>query len=182
MIDNSTLKVYAKSLFEVACDIKKEEIINEQIDEFKNQVLNNNEFYSIITSNFYTKNLRRRIIDNCFANSFQEELVNFINILVKNDLISNYKKIFTYYKQYLEDKKGIKFARVYSKFILDNSIIEKISKKLKDKYKYREVKIENIIDENIISGIRIKIDSITIDGTVNTQLQELKNKIMERAN
>jgi F-type H+-transporting ATPase subunit delta len=181
MIDNSVLKVYAKSLFEVACEICKEEIIQEQIDVFKSQVRSNPNLYEIISSNFYTKNLRKSIVDNCFKDSFQIEFINFLNILIKNDLIRNYAKIFTYYKQCLEDMKGIKFARVYSKFLLDDSTINKITKKLKDKYKYKEVKIENVIDEKIISGIKIKIDSITIDGTVNAQLQQLKDRIIERA-
>jgi len=65
--------------------------------------------------------------------------------------------------------------KVYSKIELSKDLKEKILNSLRTKKKIDTTDAEFLIDESIISGVKIDIDSEVIDLTVNSRLEKILN-------
>jgi F-type H+-transporting ATPase subunit delta len=69
-------------------------------------------------------------------------------------------------------------ATVYSNKLLPISDLNKLKNNLGMKHD-RKVNIENIVDVNIIGGLRIEYDGQILDETINNHLQTLKNRLLK---
>jgi F0F1-type ATP synthase delta subunit len=77
----------------------------------------------------------------------------------------------------LDESKDLVLVKVTSKIKLSESNLNKIEKTLKNRMK-KNIKIEEIIDKNLSSGIKIEYDGEVIDLTVKRTIDEIKNQLL----
>jgi F-type H+-transporting ATPase subunit delta len=106
-------------------------------------------------------------------------LENFVKILSKNNQLKFKENIIAKFEEIYNKENGIVLAEVISSRELESSQVHKVKSFIKEKYKAKEVVIENKIDTNIKGGIIIKVGDEVLDGSVEKQLRELK-KSLER--
>jgi len=102
-----------------------------------------------------------------------ERIGNFINILKKNNSLSQINKIIQCYHQHYRKVRNITKIEIKSSEKLGPNMISKILQKFN-----RQVEIEEKIDPSLIGGIVIKInDNVLIDGSIKRKLEDLKEKL-----
>jgi F0F1-type ATP synthase delta subunit len=80
----------------------------------------------------------------------------------------------------LQDKEeGRLKVNIYSRHKLKKDNITDINHFLKRHYKIDEPQIEEIIDESLIGGVKIRVENDIIDMTLSNQIKQLKNYLLQ---
>ncbi len=111
---------------------------------------------------------------NADKDEVSKRIKRFINILKKNNDLSQTEKIIRCYYQHYRKVKNITKIEIKSSEKLGSNIISKILQKFN-----KQVEIEEKTDPALIGGVVIKInDDILIDGSIKRKLEDLKEKLM----
>jgi|AntAceMinimDraft_17_1070374.scaffolds.fasta_scaffold07241_9 F-type H+-transporting ATPase subunit delta len=105
-------------------------------------------------------------------------LLNFLKVLTDNDRFFLIEAVALAYKDILDELNKIMKVVVFSKKPLTKTNLEKIKKKLKSTYQ-RRIELQEVIDETIIGGFKVKFEGNVIDETINKQLEDLKSSLTE---
>lgn len=105
-------------------------------------------------------------------------LDNFVQILASNNDLRMFEQVASeFHKQELA-RKGIKQAVVTSAGTINQSneqgILDALNKIVKSK-----VELDKKIDPNLIGGVVVQVDDLLIDGSVRSNLHELKESLSQ---
>ncbi len=98
-----------------------------------------------------------------------EEFISFFKIVANHGKLFLIEKIYSEFKKLLDDKQGITEVTVTTTEPLDKKIEEEIVKSMSLKLK-KKIRINKVIDPDLIGGVIIQIDSIMIDSSIKTKL------------
>ena len=129
-----------------------------------------------VTVTQYAKTLHELVKDKS-QKEIPEIVSGFVKILAKNNQIKNNGKIIDKFSAIHNQENGIIETEVVSREALSSGLINKLRKFVKEKYQAKEVVLKNVIDKKIKGGIVIRVGDEVIDGSVDRQLQNLKNNL-----
>lgn len=118
---------------------------------------------------------KKEIIGKAIANSLFK---HFVFVLIDNSRIEYLEDCLGEYKVINDMQNQTMNVRVYSKTLLPISNLNKLKNNLGMKHN-RKVKIENIVDDTIIGGLRIEFEGQILDETINNHLLTLKHSLMK---
>jgi F-type H+-transporting ATPase subunit delta len=168
--------IYARALFELALENKKSKAIYEDMMLIQDALVDNKDLLYFLNDLTIDKEDKKAALLNIFAKYVNQETMNFLQVVVDKARGGHLKRICDEYKKlYLKDN-DIKEAIIYSAYQLADKEVTKIKNVLKKKYQTNFI-TKVIVDENIIGGIKIKIDDLIIDGSISSRIDRLKNSI-----
>ena len=100
--------------------------------------------------------------------------LNFLCVLSKHNRLFAVERIHHVLKDLIGKKNNESRLELITVTKVDNKLEKKIGDKISELVN-KKIKIDNIIDENIIGGMIIKIDSLMIDCSISSKLSELGN-------
>ena len=103
---------------------------------------------------------------------------NFLFILIDKDRFDLVKLMYLDFKKMYYSEKNILQAEVVTKIPLDEQTKQKLLSKLKEKYNKDLILIETV-DENILGGIILYVDTEVIDLSVKQKLNDLRKRLYE---
>ncbi|MFN7039497.1 MAG: ATP synthase F1 subunit delta [Alphaproteobacteria bacterium] len=172
------VKRYAKAFFSIA---EKENITNIEQDLKILQDLSkdNSSFNKLISLRNLKSKTQIILLDNILkTKQFSNTTKNFCFFLVKNKRLYALPYIIEEFFNLLADKKGEMKAEVTSAEKLTAQQVMSITTSLEALYK-KKINLNLIIDEEILGGLIIKINSKMLDNSFRSQLQKLKNVTRE---
>ncbi|MCV2508590.1 MAG: ATP synthase F1 subunit delta [Candidatus Lightella neohaematopini] len=166
---------YAQVIIDIAM---KNNMISywQNILEFLVKLINDNSIYKLITHPILYNQIINIIIDVC-VNIFNPQSKLFLLLISKNKRFNILPSILFYFK-YLKNKNlklivvnviSINKLSVHQKGNLNNKILSILPDKT---YKIR---LNNIINPNIIGGIILHINNTVFDGSILNHLNQLKH-------
>lgn len=167
---------YATSLFEVAKELDKVEIIYDEISFIVENFTNNNDFYQFFITPKVSKDERKKVIENIYGGKISEEVINFLKLLLDKKRASEIFMIKEFFEKLLDESRNIKRVTIESVIELTDDHKEKLIEKLK-KSIGSEIVLENIINPDILGGIIMKIDNEIIDNSVLAKLNSIEKSI-----
>lgn len=102
---------------------------------------------------------------------------NFLQILLRNGRLSELGEISEKFDQVLDERSGIVSANVTSARPLGDAERAELQASLA-KMTGKQVKLNYNTDENIIGGVVTRIGSVVYDGSVKTQLENLRQELV----
>jgi len=102
---------------------------------------------------------------------------NFVKILAAKNLIGLAPKIIADFNQHYDDTEGIIEVKITSALELSEAEKKEIKNQIKNLTK-KEVELKTIIDKELIGGIKINFADNLIDGSLKTQIQNLKKQLL----
>jgi len=99
---------------------------------------------------------------------------NTAQLLKKKNLLNSESKILNEVTRIWNIENNIISAQILSRYELSSSQKNQIEKDLKEKYKAREVLMEEKIDESLLGGIKITVEDEVMDGTLLKNLNQLQ--------
>ena len=165
---------YAQALFELANQDSQHE---EWLSELKEigEVFSNPDFQILLTHAEVPMEQKQAAVSEAFNDNHQM-IKNLVLLLIKNsgtdcinDLIVNYEQLLDVYfeRQRIEVTTAVALDETQV-----NSMTE-VVKQIVDK----DVVLDTYVDESIIGGIVIKIGDQLLDGSVKTQLNDMRKAI-----
>lgn len=169
---------YALSLFEIAKEENKVE--DYQKDMMKVQSVFADEsivkFFGHVALPMENK---KEVIDQSFLGQVNVYVYNFLLLLIKKRRINYIMGICEEFQSLCNDYFGIKVGKVYSAYALDDDEMNKIETAIGRKVNAK-VKLNVIIDESLIGGVRVEIDNHIYDDSLSYKLGSLKKELLRR--
>lgn len=169
---------YAEALFELS---EEENITKEIYNELNNVVdivKNNKDLDNVLKSPLVAKAEKVQLIETLFNTKINNNLKNFLKILVEKGRISSLKSIELTFKELLNDKHNIIEGTVISAIALTDEKVKELEEKLSKKYN-KNVTLENKVDESILGGVLVRLGNTQIDGSVKTRLDNIKDQLSQ---
>lgn len=169
---------YAEALFELS---EEENITKEIYNELNNVVdivKNNKDLDNALKSPLVAKAEKVQLIETLFNTKINNNLKNFLKILVEKGRISSLKSIELTFKELLNDKHNIIEGTVISAIALTDEKVKELEEKLSKKYN-KNVTLENKVDESILGGVLVRLGNTQIDGSVKTRLDNIKDQLSQ---
>lgn len=109
-----------------------------------------------------------------FPDTCDEEIINFIDIIIKNRRLNRLDDIVKQYAHLYRRHVGILEVRAVTARPLNPDIMAMLKDRLEKAYG-KSSHIENIIDPSIIVGLRLEIDDRIIDRSIASRLSAIKS-------
>lgn len=170
-MENITISaVYAKGIYDFAKDNNKIKEVLEMLRKLK-ILMEDNDVRSVIDAPNIELLDKKKFLNKLF-DGFEIDIIDYLLDKRRIDLISEIYN--EYFEIYTEDNDEVIVQAVFTKELTDNQR-NKLIKKL-EKMKNKKIKLITEVDENLIAGGYIVIGDEVIDGSILSQIKDLKKK------
>ena len=165
-------KRYASAIYDIAESSDKIGEIREALNILAENYNEDEEFKVFLLDPSIKYDEKVKYLHKSF-NFISEDAFKIINYLVKKGRVSLAEKIRdSYLKIYYEKNNKILVNATFTKELSDNQR-EALMKKLEEKYK-KKIVLNLSVDEELIGGGIIKIGNKVIDGSIKSQIENIK--------
>ena len=164
---------YAKALFELASNDDAQGILEEMNLFIKAMDENPNAWVVFDAPNISDKN-KKEIISNV-ASDFNDIFKRFLYVLIDNSRILSIKGIRDEYTLLVNNSIKAVDVNVISKNALTDAQKKKLEDLLTAKLDGRKVKINNIVDNNLLGGVKCEYDGKLIDLSIRGKIKHIKS-------
>jgi F-type H+-transporting ATPase subunit delta len=170
-------KRYALALLNIAKETNSLGVIEEELRVVKEVVQYNPELKAILNSSKLSLVKKKEIIKTAFA-SVNVNVLNTLLILIDRHREDQIIDLANEFLELANEEMGIAEAEVYSTRALTDAEREAISSVFAAKIGKKSLKIENIVDSNLLGGIRLRIGNRIYDGSLRGKLDRLERKLL----
>ena len=174
---SSRARRYARALSQVAVQDDRETRVQEDLGSFGTTLRTSPELAETLMSPAIPFAPKRRIVEELADRlSLSEITVNFILVLLEYGRIGEYDEYVEAYTQVTDLRAGIVRGVVTSARSLDGEVrnrLESVLSEISD----AQVRLSYEEDDSLIGGLRIRIGSVIYDGSIRTQLEEVRRRI-----
>jgi F-type H+-transporting ATPase subunit delta len=179
VIPSAILGRYARSLAEIAFEENLEQAVTEDLKTFS-------EIFRAVPDlldAFYAPAIPRDTKEKLLAELMAKYPVNaitsnFLRVLLQHNRIRYFEQIADGYLKSVNERQGIVSARVTAAAPLSQENLKSLEAKLVG-ITGKLVHMESRTDANLLGGIVVQIGSTIFDGSIRTQLSEMKRRLTE---
>ena len=169
---------YAEALFQLSEDDNITTEIYNELHDVVHIIKSNADLDNVLKSPLVAKSEKVQLIEALFDNKINNNLKNFLKILVEKGRISSLKSIELTFKQLLNEKNNVIEGTVISAIPLTGEKVKELEKTLSKKYN-KNVTLENEVDASILGGVLVRLGNTQIDGSVKTRLNNIKDQLSQ---
>lgn len=170
-------KNYSDALFALAQEDQKLDLFKEQLDLVTDSVKQDDKFAAVMAHPKISKEEKKAMIEAVFGKSIDHMLLNFLKLLIDKGRFSKIAEIRHEFKKAYNKFHNIQVVYVTSAKPLSDADVQKLQDKLETKLN-KKVDFVLAVDEDLIAGIRIKINDQIIDNSAYGRLQRLKRSVL----
>jgi F-type H+-transporting ATPase subunit delta len=166
---------YAKALFSLATEKKNTANIKADALALQSLANGNVEFKDIVKNPTISNSVKAEIIQKLFSGKVQPETLDFLNLLIKKGRLGQLGAIceaVVFFVNQSENLTQVKITTATA--VSDQEKAQIASKFLGD----RKCEVENIVNPEILGGFVLEFDNKILDNSISTQLQTLKNNLI----
>jgi len=173
---------YAKALILIGQEDGRAEHYNTELESVVGLFNSQKDFEKALTNPLYNKNDRKRVLQAVLATTDLSAIMkSFLTLLFDKGRIGFLREIVSYYKDLADELKGVMKASIVSATALSSDAVAKIKEALSKKVgKNIVLKVEQ--DPSLIGGVVTKIGDLVLDGSVKTQLMNLRETLKKGEN
>lgn len=168
---------YALAIYEVAESKNQVEKYIEDLKDICDVMYGNEDFYKIIVHPQISTSNKKETFKKAFAGKIDEELLNFLLLLIEKGRIGFLKEKVAQMEQIYLEKRNMIVAQVKSVIPLSEFQANKLKENLEKKFN-KKIILKQEIDKSIIGGLYVVVGDEVIDGTVRYQLEQIKSQVL----
>jgi F-type H+-transporting ATPase subunit delta len=170
-------KRYATALMLIGKEDGQAQVYREELARISELLDRETELAQIISNPLYDVASRRGVLETVIKKlNISMVLISFLILLFDKGRIGFIRNIDEYYQKLADELKGIARAELVSATDLSTEAVEKIRKSLSD-MTGKEIVLNIRQDPHLIGGVVTKIGDLVLDGSVRTQLQNMKESL-----
>jgi F-type H+-transporting ATPase subunit delta len=179
MISGSIGCRYAKALFSLAVDQNRVEPWSDCLRALKAAVEGSPELNDVLQNPVYGKDQRRAVVAKLAeALKLDPEPTSLLYLLADRNRLASVNGIADYFGELADAKLGRVRASVTTATAIDGAALKSIADRLGAATK-ATVLVEHVVDPTIVGGVVAQIGSIVYDGSIRTQLEQLKTSLKQ---
>lgn len=168
--------VYAKSLIEVAEKQQQLDAVVKDMQLVKEACTSSKEFYSLLISPIISEAKKSKIVAAILKDKVSPLSWSFITLVLNKGREAYLDQIADAIKEEYNNKKGIHEVKLTTAVPADETIKNTIVNFLKQNGNFNEVKLHEVVDQNIIGGFKLDFDNNLVDASVSRKLADLRKE------
>jgi F-type H+-transporting ATPase subunit delta len=167
--------VYARSLFEVAKERDKLDLVREQLGEFADALEQTRELQVFFFSPYFSTTEKEEGLDRAVTGA-DEILVNFLKLLIENHRTPVIFRVRRSYDDLWEQENQLLPVRVTSAVELDKSTVDALRDRIAEQTG-RKVDFASEVDPDILGGIVVRVGNSVLDASIRNRLEQLRKQV-----
>ncbi len=164
------------AIFNIAKSNNVIDPVEEEMSQVKEQVINNLDLKKFLTDSSIPSSEKIKFVLELLGEDASNTIKAFFSMLILMDAVEYIDQIYSDYIEITNQYKKQVSIEVLSAIEMDEETIKAIKEDVDSKTGL-DVRVKNILDENIIGGIVIKIGEKIIDLSVKNKIDDLRSKL-----
>lgn len=169
---------YATALADVVTKTGEVETVKAELKTWEEMIGSNVQLQSAFRNPSIAHASKEKVLEGLLSKARPAKTTsNFLRVLLKNSRLTDLAAVNAKFESVLEERSGVLTAEVTSARELSEAERADLKASL-EKLTGKRVKFNFNIDTNIIGGVITRIGSTVYDGSVKTQLENLKEELI----
>ncbi|WP_062052053.1 F0F1 ATP synthase subunit delta [Bacillus sp. JCM 19034] len=169
---------YADAIFKVASEKNIINEINQELQVVKQVIESTPEFIQYVNHPKVNKEQKQAFIKETFGQALSESNISLLNLLIERKRIDVLIPLIQTFKKLALEAQNKAEALVYSAKALTNEDAKQISELFAKKIGKKELEVKNVVDPELIGGLKIRIGDRIYDGSVKAQLDRMQRQLI----
>lgn len=165
---------YIKALLDIAVENEKVDLFSSNFQQLKRLFDENKDWLKMILLPSISTSKKEEMINEI---GFDEVFSSFLIRLVHDGIVTEYNQLFIKWMTLSRKIQKIAYVGLYSAKELSEKQISVLERLVKPYIAGYEIEFYTVIDENLISGVKILYQSQSLDGSLAYELKELESII-----
>jgi F-type H+-transporting ATPase subunit delta len=172
-------KVYARSLFEVARDQGKLDLLREQLGQFVDALNENRELAVFFFSPYFSIKEKQDALGRVLEGA-DETFLNFLKLLIEKHRMPVIFRIRQTFEQLWEEENRTLPVEITSAIELDEGTTESLARQIAERAG-RKVKLATRVDPDILGGLVVRVGNSVLDASIRNRLEQLRRHVAQGA-
>ncbi len=168
-------RVYARSLFEVATERDKLDVVREELGQFADALNESRELQTFLFSPYFSTEEKQEGLAKAVTDA-DETTTNFLAVLLENHRMPVIFRIRREYDRLWEEANRLLPVEITSAVELDPSVAERIGDEI-GRQTGRTVELTSSVDPDVIGGIVVRVGNSILDASIRTRLENLRKQV-----
>jgi len=178
MSNETVARRYATALADVVIKSGETETVTSELDAWVQMITTNAELENVLRNPVVQHMKKEKVLEGLLERTKPSKTTaNFLRILLKNDRLADIGKINERFAQVLEERSGTVSAEIISSRELSEGERTELRSNL-EKLTGKKINPSWSLDPDLIGGVVTRIGSTVYDGSVKTQLETLKEELV----
>jgi F-type H+-transporting ATPase subunit delta len=172
-------RVYARSLFEVALEQGKLDLLREQLAQFADALNDNRELAVFFFSPYFSTAEKQEALSRVLEGA-DESFLNFLSLLIENHRMPVIFRIRQQYERLWEEENRMLPVEITSAVPLDEKTTEDLGRTIGERAG-RRVTLARRVDPDILGGIILRVGNSILDASIRNRLEQLRRHVASAA-
>lgn len=177
MRSSELVDTYARVLFDLAALAESVDAADEGLRSVVKAVRGNIDLREALTGTSVPSAKKRDILRDIFGGDVTPEVLAVVTLMVDRGMVDRLGAMADAFSAIAEKERGIVVAEVTTAVPLTDDLRSKLADKLSAALG-RAVSLRESVDESLLGGIVIRVAGRVLDGSVNSQLRDLRQALL----
>jgi F-type H+-transporting ATPase subunit delta len=168
-------QVYSRSLFEVASEQGKLDVVREQLGQFADALSANRELQIFFFSPYFATEEKKEGLQRLVSDA-DPVVLNFLELLVEKHRMPVIFRLRRQFDELWEREHQVLRVDVTSAVELDERVLEQISARVGEQT-HRRVQLASRVDPDILGGIVLRVGNSILDTSIRNRLDNLRRQV-----
>jgi F-type H+-transporting ATPase subunit delta len=170
---------YAVALADVVTKTNDTNGVQTELKQWESMITSNNDLLEVFNNPSIKQDNKEKVLESLIERSKPSKTTaNFLRVLLRNGRLTGISEINTKFASVLEERSGGVSAQITSARPLSEEQKSEIKINL-EKMTGKRISPSFATDESVIGGVVTRIGSTVYDGSVKTQLENLKQQMIK---
>lgn len=175
---NEVASRYGQALYSLALEKGLVLKWQEEVKEIRRAFNENADFIVVLGSRFLPIEERQEMLKNTLK-GIDENIISLLEIVIANHRTNEIDNILLAFNSFCNEYRGIEEGYLYSSIRLDESTIKKLETKISE-VEHHQVELHNVIDPQLIGGVKVVIHDRVYDGSIKHHLEQMKKDLLKK--
>jgi F-type H+-transporting ATPase subunit delta len=167
--------VYARSLFEVASEQDKLDLVREQLGAFADALSETRELQVFFFSPYFSTQEKQDGLERVVSDA-DPAVMNFLKLLIEKHRMPVLFRIRANYDALWEEENRLLPVQITSAVELDKEIIRQLGDRISEQTD-RKVELSAQVNPDILGGIVVQVGNSVLDASVRNRLEQLRRSV-----
>ena len=170
-------QVYARSLFEVAEEHDKLDVVREQLGEIADTIAEQHDLQVFFFSPYFSTDEKVEGLRSALQDP-DESVVNFLELLVEKHRMPALFRIRREFDALWEEENRLLPVLVTSAIELDEGTVRQIGDAIGEQTG-RRIELTSEVDPDILGGIVLRVGNSILDASIRNRLEKLRKQVVK---
>jgi F-type H+-transporting ATPase subunit delta len=168
-------QVYSRSLFEVAKEQDKLDVVREQLGEFADALDQQRELAVFFFSPYFATEEKKEGLHKAVEGA-DETVLNFLELLLEKHRMPAIFRVRRQFDELWEEENRLLPVQLTSAIELDESTVREVGDAIGERTG-RRIELTSRVDPDILGGIVLRVGNSILDASIRNRLEQLRKQV-----